>query len=242
MTDVFEEVEEGLRQDKASMLWSRFSPLVYLAGFLIIAAVGFNEYMKVRSANQAVQRMTVFEQAKASLDAGDYVQAEEGFSALAESGSAISSVAANYLARVRLEGGGDLAGAEAALSMRADGDGTPFERLALLKTAYAKADSMSLPELESLLAELTADEDGLGILARELIAAKLYDTGDLVRARQEFSYLLFAPNAPQGVQVRAQVALAAIPRNVTDADSAEARDVPESQPADIDLNEEESGE
>jgi hypothetical protein len=159
---------------------------------------------------------------------------------LVDENSDLSAMAANYLARVRLEGGGDLAGAEAALSSQAKSDGGPFERLATLKTAYAKAESLSLAELEALLGGLLADEDGLGILAKELIAAKAYEEGDYARARREFSYLRFAPNAPQGVVIRSQVALAVLP--VIPVLEEETLDVPADIPTEDAPNDEESGE
>ena len=241
LSDVFEEVEEGLRSDKATDLWAKYSPVVYVLGFLIIAAVGFNEYRQWKSDQAKASRIMVFEAARKALESGDYAAAEDGFRQLTDEGSKLSPLAANFLARVRLEGGGDVAGSQAALSAEATGTGHPFERLALLKLAYSRSKEMSLPELEAFVADLVNGKDSFAILAQELIAAKAYESGDLARARKEFSYLRFAPDVPQGVLERAQMALSVIP--VTPETESTPSDLASTKPADDEASaEEETGE
>ena len=241
MSDVFEEVEEGLRSDKTGVLWTKYRSFVYVIGLLIVAAVGTKEYLQWQTGKKYDDRIVVFESAREALVSGDYAAAEEGFKALVEEDSKLSPMAANYLARVRLEGGGDLVGADAALSAQANGDGEPFERLSTLKIAYAQADSLGLAELEALLADLVDGEDSYAVLAQELIAAKAYEAGDFERARKEFSYLRFAPNAPQGVLRRAQIALAVIPVSPPSEAEADIVDTAEIAPEDETSLEEESG-
>ena len=68
-----------------------------------------------------------------------------------------------------------------------------------------------MPELEATLGTLVTEDTALGAMARELIAAKAYATGDIARARTEYSRLKFDAAAPQGVVQRAEIALDAIP-------------------------------
>ena len=51
MADIFEEVEEGLRQDRLSKLWKRFGIFAYLGAALLIGGVALNEYLQVREAD-----------------------------------------------------------------------------------------------------------------------------------------------------------------------------------------------
>jgi len=212
LSDIFEEVDESLRQDKIESLWARYRPFVYGGAALLIAAVAVNEFVLRPSAEKArAERAAAFETAETQLADGDYADAEASFREIVDGGSALAPLAANFLAQTLYEGNGDTDGAVKVLKDAGNADGTPFERIALLKAAYAQADTVSLEELESLLGDLKEDESELGALARELVAAKVYASGDVTRARTEFNRLKFDANAPEGVVRRAEIALAAIP-------------------------------
>lgn len=212
MSDIFEEVDESLRQEKIESLWKRYRPFVYGGAALLIGAVATNEFLIRPSAEKArATRALAFETAETQLKDGDYADAEAGLRALVDDGSKLSPLAANYLAQALYEGGGDAEGAMKVLEAAGKADGTPYERLALLKAAYAKADKVSLADLETSLAGLKDENSALGALARELLAAKAYAEGDIARARTEFSRLKFDAAAPAGVVRRSEIALAAIP-------------------------------
>lgn len=210
MSDIFEEVEESLRQDKAANLWKRFGPIVWVIGILIIGTVGYREWSVGQAARATEARIIQFEDARAKLEEGDYAAAQTGFETLANSGTDIAPLAAQFLARSYYEGNGDVSGAADVLELVAGID-TPMQKLALLKAAYLRADTLDLAGLESFLGALPSEPTAFGALALELIAAKALREGDLDRARQEFSYLRFAPNAPQGVVQRAETTLTVIP-------------------------------
>ena len=130
------------------------------------------------------------------------------------------------------------AGATDVLETAGKADGSPFERVALLKAAYAKADTLSLTELEAMLGDMKEEETALGALSRELIAAKAYAEGDAARARTAYNRLKFDAAAPQGVIRRSEIALAAIP---IPADTGEAAPAEEAAPADAFETTEETG-
>jgi hypothetical protein len=212
LSDIFEEVDESLRQDKIETIWKRYRLFVYGGAALLIGAVALNEFvLQPHFAEVRAQRAKAFEQAATQLIDGDYTDAEAGFRELVDEESSLSPLAANFLAQTLYEGSGDAAGATDVLAASGKADGTPFERAALLKAAYAKADTVSLADLETLLGDLKEEESGLGALARELIAAKAYAEGDAARARTAYNRLKFDAAAPQGVVRRAEIALAAIP-------------------------------
>ncbi len=214
MSDIFEEVEEGLRQDRATQLWQRFGPFVWALGLLIIGAVGVREYMIVQNAKADQENIQAFEAARTKLINNEYAAAQTELQALVNAETKISPLAAHLLARAYYEGSGDPATAanilEATAGAGLDANG-PIERLALLKAAYLRADSMNLSELEAFLGDMPTENSSLGVLALELIAAKALKEGDFERARKDFSYLRFAPNAPPGVLQRAEVAISVIP-------------------------------
>lgn len=228
MSDIFEEVDGGVRQDKLENWWKRYRWVVFGAIGLLIGAVAANEFILAPQAKAArAERSQALETAIKNLDNGNYAEAEAALVRLSEEKSKIAPLAANYLAQLKLEANGDAAAAQARLETIAGVEGGPYARLALLKTAYFKADTQSLSDLEATLGSLVEDPGPTGALARELIAAKAYASGDIARARTEFNRLRFDTAAPEGVKRRAELALAAIPV----APSSETASDPETETA-----------
>ncbi len=223
MTDIFKEVDEGVQQDRVGDLWKRYRLFVYGGIALVIGSVAANELLIKPAMTKARQdRAQGLESAVQLLEDGKYAEAETALKTIADGKSKLAPLGASYLARVRYEGNGDADGAAAALAPIARDEGGPLERLAKLKIAYFKADTQTLAEVEAALGALKDDDSAIGALARELLAAKAWDSGDAARARTEFSRLQFDPKAPEGVRQRAEMALAIIP--VTAAPAAPPAD------------------
>ncbi|MEM7661977.1 MAG: hypothetical protein AAF292_06985 [Pseudomonadota bacterium] len=210
MTDIFEEVEEGYRQDKLAEAWKRFGPFVWAAAILLIAAVAWFEWSKDQAAKRQSAQIEILEAARAALAEGDYEIAQADLRDLAAGDDGVALLAQHYLADALYKGNGDAVAASEELKTAAATD-APLAKLALLKSAYLTADTMSLEDLEDSLDGLHREDGPLGILALELVAAKAFASGDVKRAREEFSYLRLAANAPRGVLQRAELALSVIP-------------------------------
>jgi hypothetical protein len=230
LTDIFTEVDEGVRQQKLASWWSRWRPFVYGAVAALIGSVAINEFiLKPQAETARAARALELENAVKALEDGQYEEAEAAFKAIVDSQSKLAPLAAHYLAQTQIEGRGDAAAAAETLAAIGGTEGGPYERLALLKSAYHRADALTMAELEATLGTLVTDDSGLGALARELVAAKAYATGDLARARTEYNRLKFDAAAPQGVIQRAEIALDAIP---VAAETAPAVPAPTETPAD----------
>ena len=211
MADIFEEVEEGLRQDRATGLWKRYGVFAYLGAALLIGGVALNEYLQDQAVKTTAENAARLEAALEDVDARNYEAAATQLDAIIADGIKPSNVAAHYLAGVRLDGNGDAAAAATVLKSAVGDAEDPTERLALIKTAYLEADDLSRAELETLVAPLTEDDGPFAALAKELIAAKALQDGDIEFARREFNFLRLAQNVPPGVLTRAEQALAALP-------------------------------
>lgn len=212
MTDIFTEVDESVRQEKLAGWWSKWRVFVYGAVVVLIGSVAINEFV-VKPQAEAAQaaRTAELEAAVKALEEGQYEEAAAAFQSIVDSGSKLAPMAAHYLAQTQIEGMGDPAAAAATLSAIGGTEGGPYERLALLKSAYFSADAQTLPELEATLGSLVTEDSALGALARELVAAKAYATGDIARARAEYNRLKFDAAAPEGLVQRAEIALDAMP-------------------------------
>lgn len=211
MADIFEEVEEGLRQDRAERLWKKYGVFAYIAAALLIGGVAANEYLKHRTTQTAEQNALAFETARDDLANQEFQSAADGFEALAGTDARIAPLAANFLAEARLQGNADQAAAIAALEQAASQD-TPIGKLSLLKAAYLKSETMPRQDVEAYLGPLASEDTQFGALALELLASMAVAEGDYDYAREQFGFLrLDSPYVPQGVRQRAINALAALP-------------------------------
>lgn len=210
MSDIFQEVDEAVQQDKASRLWKRFAPLVYTAIVLLILGVAGYEFWNWQKGRQQSAEAEAFYTAKTALQSGDYVLAEALFDDIADSKSHFAKLSAHYLAEVRLKGQGDSAAAADALKRAADGSG-PFAETARLKAAYLTADEMSIEELQAWLAPLIDDVSSpFSYLAQEVVGARAFSLGDFDTARSQFNAIALSLDAPQGIRGRAERSLIAI--------------------------------
>lgn len=212
MTDIFNEVDESVRQEKLESWWKRWRPFVYGAIVVLVGSVAINEFvLKPQAAKARAERALELENAVKALEEGQYEEAAAAFRAIIEADTKLSPLAAHYLAQTQIEGMGDPVAAAETLAGVGGTEGGPFERLALLKAAYLRADTLTLDELETTLGTLTGEDTALGAMARELVASKAAAAGDIARARNMFNGLKFDANAPAGVVQRAEIALAALP-------------------------------
>jgi hypothetical protein len=212
VSDIFEEVDDNVRADKLDTWWKQYRGFVFAGAGLVVGAVAANDFLlKPYLQKQRAERTRAFETAVADLENGNYAEAETALKAIAEGKGRLAPLAASYLAQARYEGNGDADGAAQALSAIASPTGGPLGRLALLKVAYFNADKQTLADIETTLGPLLAEETELGALARELVAAKAYASGDAARARTEYNRLLFDAKSTDGIRQRAEMALSVIP-------------------------------
>lgn len=223
MSDIFTEVDEGIRQEKLGTLWKKWRPFVYGGVAALIIGVAVNEFVLAPQAEARREaRALALENGIRALEDARYAEAEEAFTKIMNEDAKLAPLAAHFLAQTKYEGGGDAAGAAELLASVGGVEGGPYERLALLKSAYFKADALSLADLETTLGSLVTDDSTVGALARELVAAKAYEVGDFARARTEYNRLRLDAFAPQGLVRRAEVALAAIPVQTGTEEATEA--------------------
>jgi hypothetical protein len=231
LSDVFQEVEESLLEDKTRKLWKRWRWVVYVLVAAIVLGTLVHGLWRQQTEAARVARMEAFEAAQADYAQGRFQEAADALTPLAQGKTEIAPLAAHMLARVRLEGFGDAAAAVQALQLAVDGRDPVLSRQALLKIGYLRAGELSFAELEALMAPLAGEDDAFGALAMELIASKALETGDFARARSDFGLLRIAPNAPAGVQQRADNALAAMSTLPVDAQAPAPVQEPAPTPA-----------
>lgn len=211
MSDVFDEVEEGLRTDSYTSFFKKYGLWLGVGLFLILAGVfGWTQYQnwKVEEAGRYAEKLDAGEK---MLAARDYVGAEKYFTDMAKSGPANYKATALTLSASALIFQGDMKTARERLDQAASTANDPIIRgAAKLKAAYLAADLEDYKTLKPRLKELVDGGGPFVYEARELLGAKAREGGDLTEARTQYEFLSTALDAPPGVRNRARAALAVI--------------------------------
>ena len=211
MVDVFEEVEEQLRSARYLTIAKKGWP--YALGAAVAALVvtfgvwGWQAYRL----NESAKASEAYQKAFDALGVNNPAGADTGFAAVAKSGPR------GYQAAALMQQAGlratqnktaeavallDQAAKVAPDALMADAAG--------LKAAYLVFDNATLPELEARLTPLAAPGRPYSALAREALAMKRLVSGHTAEARQAFALLAISPDAGEGLQARAQIAMGEI--------------------------------
>ena len=219
MTDIFEEVDQSLREDTFATWWKRWQWLIYgLVAVAILGVAALEIYRGIR-AEEINKAAVIYDAGFAAQEKNDLTTARASFAQLETDKTGFKALAGHMLAGVEKELTNDTAAVEAHLSAAAAADKGVMGDLAIIKLAYLKADTGTLAEVEAVLKPLLDRTGQASALARELIGAKALAEGNVERARSEFEALALDLEAPQGVQRRVQQALSTLPARKIDLDA-----------------------
>ncbi len=209
MSDVFNEVDEELRRDKASELFERYRPLMIILTAAIVLGVSGYKGWEWYTLQQQSRAAETYDAATELLNSGDFAGAEAAFADFA------ANAPRGYagLAMMQQASGqaqtGKMAEAAALYTRAAEQFTDPlYKDLATLRAVLVVVDDLTLADLDARLAALTAPGQPFRFTARELLAAKAFEEGNSTRAREDYSYLSLALDAPAGARTRAGQALA----------------------------------
>jgi hypothetical protein len=207
LVDIFDEVEEDLRAERAKHLWRRFAPAAIALAVLLVAAVGGYQFWRHRAAERAAAA------AASLLAAGTQADKTQAAAALtAVAANAPAGVAA--LARLRAAGlkaeTGDLAGALAEWNAVAADHSLDrvYRDLASLNWVLHQIDRAAPDTLTPRLAPLMEEGAPWRASARELSALIDMRAGKADAAKVTLMALAGDLTAPEGVRARARDLLA----------------------------------
>jgi hypothetical protein len=211
VSDVFQEVDEELRRDKAAELWKRYGN--YVLGAAVAIVVGTAGYVAWRdySHRQAVAHSTAFLTASLSA-AAEPAKAIPAFDALAR------ETTGGYAALARLReaglqaGGGDRDTATATYRSVAEDASAPQELrdLARILASVQSVEKTNAADLERQLEALRNDTSPWRYSAYELLALATLRAGDMTKARELFAKISDDPAAPTAMRGRAAEMIAAL--------------------------------
>lgn len=212
MSDIFTEVDEDLRRDRALKLWKQYGNYVIAGAVVIVVGtagyVAWKDYSRKQAEAAAAQYVAALDEAKS----GSPAQAGKALTSIAQSGRA------GYTALARLEeagikaNAGDPAGA-AELYRQVAADASVDQELRDAATVLAALDGLDTPnpgDVEKDLAALSTPASPWRYLAWEIEAAAAVKAGKIDDARKDYSRISDDPQAPATLRARAAEMLAAL--------------------------------
>jgi len=207
----FQEVEEGVRQDRYVAFARKYGVWVIGAVAAILLAVGGWRLYEGWSVDQSRDTSERFTAAQKLLREGDAKAAGDEFERLSKTGPQNYRAMAMMERAQALEAQGDLQGAlaqfDAAASASRD---QTMKDSARLRAAYLVAETQDFAAVRGRLDPIIAEGGPISFLARELLGVEAWEAGETTLARETLENLTLAFDAPEPVRQRAQLALSVI--------------------------------
>lgn len=201
MSDIFREVEEDVRKERAQQLWKRYGTYLIVLGVVALAGVGgwqlwkrhqLQEREKASTAFVAAQRISN-PQAAATAFNEAASGAPKGYAEVARLAQANAMFAA-----------GQTKEAIAVYRDIANADKGPVGAAARLRAAWALSETGTRQELATLLEPINQAGSPWRENAQEVLAYADYRAMDRKAAQAKFEALANAAEAPQALKARAR--------------------------------------
>jgi hypothetical protein len=209
MSDIFREVDEDVRSDKMTDLWSKYSIVVLGLALAIVAGTAIFVYLRHQKQAEAEAAGDRFESAQALATLNQPEASAKAFDEIARSAPGGYRILARLRAAEELALT-DRAGAVIQLdALAADaGNGQLWQDLARLRAGLLRVDEAEKPELEQRFAPLL--NGSFRHTAREYLGLAALKRGDVEDAGKWFDQLVVDPNAPANLRQRVQAMLSLV--------------------------------
>jgi hypothetical protein len=201
VTDVFEEVEEQIRQDRYVTFFKKYGWWLGGAFALLIAGMAAGLAWRHFSTEAARARSEAFVAIQELRAQGDLEGAKAALDAFEGRNSGVYRALTPMMEAAILVDQGDLRGAIEAFDRAAGAASDPIVRdSARLRAAYLVADTQDFAALEQRVAPLLEEPGPIRSMARQLMAIEAWEAGDLGRARDLVDEIALDLDAPEDVR------------------------------------------
>ena len=208
MSDIFQEIDEDLRQDKAARLWKAYGKyVVSLAIFIILAIAGYRFIVHINEENRE-QASELYELASEAGRTGDKKAAIELFSDERFNETIGYAIISKLKKATLAKSNNDPEGMAIVLKQIVTNEEIPsyLRNLARLKLIASDSDNY-ISQLDALI-----EGDGpWKFLALELKGGMELEVGNLKEARSIFKELTIEADTPNNMRRRASEILKALP-------------------------------
>lgn len=212
MSDIFREVDEEVRQDKAKAMLKRYGGYVMGLAILIVVSVGGFKAWQFYSLQQLEKAGAEYLANVTLIDNDKDAEAMDAFHSLAQNGSSGFHLLSKFQEAGLLAKTGKASEATIIYDALAD-DKTLDEslrNLASFRAALLLSNTSTLKEVESRIGDLAKAGSPWRPSALEILAITAFRTGDLVRADQMFAELAIDPQTPRAMRTRVSAMMSII--------------------------------
>lgn len=213
MSDIFNEVDEEVRRDKAVAFFNKHGTKFIVAAVAIVAGVAGWRFYQDSQFQQRAAMGARFESALTEVNSGK----TEGLTSLAEdkSGGTYPALAkfrlASELARTAKDEAGAKNAASAFDALATDSTlPADWRELAKLRAAFALLNFAAYEDIEKRLMPLSEGKAAFRHSAREGIAMAAFKAGKSDKALDALQAIILDADAPAGLRQRAEVLLSVV--------------------------------
>lgn len=212
MSDIFREVDEEVRRDKATEFWSKHASKLVMGALAIVLAVGGWRFYRDYQFKERAALGAQFEAAVAEAEAGktDALASVAGLKSGTYPVLARFRLASELAAKAKDEAGRK--DAVSAFDTLANDASLPAEwrDIARLRAGMVLVDAGSYDEVEKRLTPLSAPGQTFANAAREAIALAAYRAGKFDKALDALQAIVLDADAPANLRQRAEALLAVV--------------------------------
>jgi hypothetical protein len=201
VSDIFREVEEDVRREKAEKLWKAYGS--YLLALAVLAILGVGAW-QLWERHETQQRDAAAAQFIAAQRISNPRDAANAFADIATGPAKGYGLMARLSEANAMFVSGQQKNAVDLYKQIAISDSGPIGNAARLRAAWAQADSGTRNDLTQWLAPLNQPGNAWRENALEVLAYADYRSMDLKGAQAKYASLATDPEAPDGVRARAK--------------------------------------
>ncbi len=207
MSNLFNEIDEDLRQDKLKTLWNKYRAAVFT--FVIVIALGLSssEFYQYWSTSKEKNSGLIFSEIIDNIIQDDAQLAQDNIDKLSNEGTKNYKSYALVLKSDLLLSQGNLIEVEKIYNeIIATTNNSLLKNLAILKLSYIKVDNYTFDQMEQELGYLLGDKT-LGLFAHEILAMSAYKNEEYDKGIESLEIILSDERTTNSMFDRAQMML-----------------------------------
>jgi hypothetical protein len=208
MTDIFDEVSDDMRRERAQKLWNRYSNYILGAAAGVVVCVGAWTAYKHYAQQQAEATGGRFQDAIALAQSGKTSDAAAALGAIEKDGSAGYPTLARFRLAAETATDNRSDGIKAYDALAADGSiGPLLQNLAKVRAGYLMVDSASYADIAAKIESLTGASEPFRHSAREILGLAAWKAKDLANASKWYQAVITDKDVPANLRQRANMML-----------------------------------
>ena len=211
MSNLFNEIDDDLRQDRLKSIWATYKNSIFAAVIVISLILIGSESYQYLSKSKAEKSGLLFSQIIASMGDDHHELTSSIIDELLETGSSDYKTYALLLRSENLISQDKLTEAkETYIDLIKKAENSLIRDVAKLKLSYLNVDSSSFDEIEEVLSTIIEDDSPLSLFAYEVLAMSAYKHGLYQRGTEYLNIIVTNEKTTNGMFERAQMMLRVI--------------------------------